>query len=248
MFNVSFILLNNKYFSLPSGKYFFMGKTYLIAGASGGIGNETARILKAQGHLVINLGRTPNEICDEFVEHDFTSGQPMPDIDTPIHGLVYAPGSITLKPFASLSEQDFLTEFNLNVMGAVATIKKVAANLKRNQGSVVLFSSVAAQTGLSYHASISTSKGAIEGLTRALAAEFAPDIRVNAVAPSLTDTKLAAPLLSSDLKRQANADRHPLKRIGTPSDIARAAVFLLESDWITGQIIGVNGGMGTVLK
>lgn len=225
-----------------------MGKTYLIAGASGGIGNETARMLKTQGHSVINLGRTPNEICDEFIEYNFTSGQTIPDIDTPIHGLIYAPGSITLKPFASLSELDFLTEFNLNVMGAVATIKKVAANLKRNHGSVVLFSSVAAQTGLPYHASISTSKGAIEGLTRALAAEFAPDIRVNAVAPSLTDTKLAAPLLSSDIKRQANAERHPLKRIGTPGDIASTVVFLLESDWITGQIIGVNGGMGTVLK
>jgi NAD(P)-dependent dehydrogenase (short-subunit alcohol dehydrogenase family) len=119
----------------------------------------------------------------------------------------------------------------------------------KNGAAIVLFSTVAVQTGLPFHASIASAKGAVEGLTRSLAAELAPKIRVNAVAPSLTDTPLAAQLLSSDDKRSASAKRHPLKRIGTPEDIANTALFLLEdsSAWMTGQIIGVDGGLGTVL-
>lgn len=171
------------------------------------------------------------------------------DLPEKIHGFVYCPGAIELKPFRRLTEESILDDFKLQVLGAVKAIQSVLPNLKMaEKASIVLFSSVAVQQGFNFHAQVAMSKGAIEGLTKALAAEFAPHIRVNCIAPSLTDTPLAERLLNSEEKKQANADRHPLKRIGEPQDIAALAVFLLseEARWMTGQIIHLDGGMSTL--
>ncbi|MGA6924282.1 MAG: SDR family oxidoreductase [Desulfosarcina sp.] len=153
-----------------------------------------------------------------------------------IQGMAYCPGSIRLRPFHRLKAEDFLADLEINLLGAVKAIQACLPGLKRADapGSIVLFSTVAVKTGMPFHASIASAKGAIEGLTRSLAAEFAPRIRVNAIAPSLTDTSLADALLSDDGKRAAAAERHPLKRIGTPADIAAAAKFLLDdsASWI----------------
>jgi NAD(P)-dependent dehydrogenase (short-subunit alcohol dehydrogenase family) len=148
-----------------------------------------------------------------------------------------------------LKEEDFLNDYKLQVLGAIKSIQAVISRLKKSEiGSIVLFSTVAVQTGLSFHTQVSTSKGAIEGLTKALAAEYAPKIRVNCVAPSLTDTPLAFSLLNTEQKKEANAQRHPLKRIGTTEDIANIVEFLVSSkaSWITGQIIHVDGGISTL--
>ncbi len=166
-----------------------------------------------------------------------------------IHGLAYCPGSISLKPFARIKPEDFAKDYQLQVLGAVKVLQAALPALKNaEQASVVLFSTVAVQSGFNFHTLVSSSKGAIEGLTRALAAELAPKVRVNAIAPSITDTPLASSLLSTEEKRQANAQRHPLRKVGTPEDIANLAEFLLspKSGWITGQIIHADGGMSSL--
>ena len=164
-------------------------------------------------------------------------------------GIIYCPGSINLRPFERIKPADFINDFNLQVVGAIKTIQAVIPKLKNSENAtIILFSTVAVQTGLPFHSQVSASKGAIEGLTKALAAEYAPKIRVNCIAPSLTDTPLAASLLNSDQKREANALRHPLKRIGTTQDIANMAEFLLsnKASWITGQIMHVDGGISSL--
>ncbi|WP_419658064.1 short chain dehydrogenase/reductase [Desulfosarcina variabilis str. Montpellier] len=163
---------------------------------------------------------------------------------------MYCPGSIRLRPFHRLKRDDFLADLEINLLGAINAIQACLPGLKRatEPSSIVLFSTVAVETGMPFHASIASAKGAIERLTRSLAAELAPKIRVNAIAPSLTDTNLAKTLLSDDGKRSAAAARHPLKRFGSAADIAAAATFLLEdsSSWISGQILAVDGGMGAL--
>jgi NAD(P)-dependent dehydrogenase (short-subunit alcohol dehydrogenase family) len=162
---------------------------------------------------------------------------------------VYCPGSINLRPFERIKPADFEADFKLQVTGAIKVLQLVLPRLKKSaNASIVLFSTVAVQSGLPFHTQVSISKGAIEGLTRALAAEYAPKIRVNCIAPSLTDTPLAASLLNTDQKKEANALRHPLKRVGTTEDIANMAAFLLsdKSSWITGQILHVDGGMSAI--
>ncbi|RZJ42499.1 MAG: SDR family oxidoreductase [Chryseobacterium sp.] len=184
----------------------------------------------------------------EFHQMDILNGNldeiTFPDV---IDGLVYAPGSINLKPFNRLTVEDFKNDFEINVLGAVKTIQKLLPNLKKSESaSVVLFSSIAAKLGMPFHASISASKSAVEGLTKSLAAELSSQkIRVNAIAPSLTDTKLASQLLSTPEKVEASGKRHPLQRIGTADEMAKMTEFLLSSNsgWITGQIIGIDGGM-----
>jgi len=167
-----------------------------------------------------------------------------------LHGVVYCPGTIRLKPIQRLTREDFLEDLQINFLGAVHVIQACLPNLKKSPtgASILLFSTVAVTTGMPFHASIAGAKGAVEGLTRSLAAELAPRIRVNAIAPSLTDTPLAAGLLSSEEKRQAAAERHPMKRIGSAQDIARLALFLLSDDagWITGQVFHADGGMSAL--
>ncbi|MEP6736801.1 MAG: SDR family oxidoreductase, partial [Chryseolinea sp.] len=166
-----------------------------------------------------------------------------------VDGLVYCPGSVILKSFARLKPMDFVADYQLQVVGAVKIIQALLPNLKKSSNaSVVFFSTIAVHTGFNFHSLVSASKGAIEGLTKALAAEFAPKIRVNCIAPSITDTPLASVLLNTDEKKEINAQRHPLKKIGRADDVADLATFLLSQNasWITGQIIHVDGGLSTL--
>lgn len=230
-----------------------MQKHYIIAGSSSGIGADLTNKLLTSGHRVTGISR--REVAG--FSGDYTQIQAdladinssLPKLEGVVDGLVYAPGSINLKPFRSLSINDFQNELNINLLGAIKTIQHFLPNLKlAEQASLVLFSTVAVSTGMPYHASIASAKGAVEGLTRSLAAELAPKIRVNAIAPSLTDTPLAAKLLSTPEKVEASAKRHPLGRVGSAGDIASAAEFLLgdTSTWITGQIIHIDGGMSAL--
>ncbi|SHF45972.1 SDR family NAD(P)-dependent oxidoreductase [Chryseobacterium takakiae] len=229
-------------------------KTIVIVGCGSGIGFEAAKIL-SEKYDIIGISRTKSpeleKINLKLYEKDIVSDN-LDDIAFPdvIDGLVYAPGSINLKPFNRLSEEDFKHDFTINVLGAVKCIQKLLPNLKKSgNASIVLYSSVAAKTGMPFHASVASSKCAVEGLTRSLAAEFsAQKIRVNAIAPSLTDTPLASQLLSTPEKREASAKRHPLQRIGNANEIARLTAFLLSDDtsWITGQVFGIDGGLGTI--
>lgn len=167
-----------------------------------------------------------------------------------ISGLVYFPGTINLKPFTMLKEEDYLNDFNINVMGAVKALKKVINNLKEgNGGSVVFVSSVAANLGLPYHASIAASKSALEGLAKSLASEYASSkVSFNVVAPSLTNTPMAANLLKTERQIEANEERNPMKQIGSPEQIAKSINFLLDAhqNWMTGQVIAVDGGMSNL--
>ncbi len=228
-------------------------KNILIIGASSGIGLELTRILNENNNIYAmsrSRGELPESENIKWKEFDVLNAE----IDTgflpdQLDGLVYCPGSINLKPFRGLKVADVMSEFELNALGAFKVIQAVLPKLKKSEGaSVVLFSTVAVGQGMPYHASISMAKGAVEGMTRSLAAELAPSIRVNAIAPSLTDTPLASRLLSSDERRDASAQRHPLKRVGKPADIASMAAFLLsdKASWITGQIMSVDGGMGAL--
>lgn len=222
-------------------------KTYLFAGASSKIAIATARILQERGNRVIGLSRqVDNPLYDQFYTLEDYTKDNFPILEGPIDGIIYFPGSINLKPFHRLSSSDFLNDFNLNSLGAVEFTQAYLGNLKlSDQPSIVFISSVAATLGLPFHASIAMAKGAIESLTRSLAAELAPKIRVNCVAPSLTNTELGSKFLSSPEKIEASQNRNPMKKVGEPEEIAKALVFLIteESSWITGQIINVDGGM-----
>ena len=230
-------------------------KNMLVIGGSSGIGLELARILTEQKYSVYVGSRTSEALADlPGVKHlpvDVSEASlELDDLPPQLHGLAYCPGTIRLRPFQRLEREAFLEDFNINLLGAVNVIQRCLPRLRKSKtgASILLFSTVAVQTGMAFHASIASAKGAVEGLTRSLAAEFAPRIRVNAIAPSLTETNLAESLLSTEDKRRAAAERHPLKRIGTPGDIARLAAHLLSDDgsWITGQIIHVDGGMGAL--
>jgi len=230
-----------------------MQKNYVIVGASGGIGREIVQQLLAGGANIWTYSRQP--LAEEHAEVTWTffdAVQPeaqlenLPDV---VHGFVYCPGSINLKPFHRIRPDDLRKELEINVVGAFNAMQQVFPRLKSSgSGSVVLFSTVAVQTGMAFHAGIAAAKGAVEGLVRTLAAEWAPTIRINAVAPSLTDTPLAAHLLNTEEKKLNLAQRHPLKRIGTVADMAQAACFLLsdQASFITGQILHVDGGMGSL--
>jgi NAD(P)-dependent dehydrogenase (short-subunit alcohol dehydrogenase family) len=229
-------------------------KTYLIIGASSGIGLQLATTLATEGNKVIgtynthpientnpNISYHPLNVLDAEIDFSF-----LPET---LDGVVYCPGSINLKPFARIKPEDFTNDFNLQVGGLIKVLQATLPALKKSEyASVVVFSTVAVQTGMPFHSQVSVSKGAIEGLTKALAAEFAPSIRVNCIAPSLTETPLAAQLLNTEEKKAAIALRHPLKKIGTAVDIANMAAFLLseKASWITGQVMHVDGGMSTV--
>lgn len=228
-----------------------MSKTILIIGGNSGIGQFIAQELANSGNRVIAASRNI-EAADlppgvEKQRFDVTGDDAL-SLPDELNGLVYCPGTIKLQPFGRVKPEDFQKDFDINVMGAIRVLQQAMPSLKKGNASVVMFSTLAVQTGLPFHASISAAKGALEGLVRSLAAEFAPSIRFNAIAPSLTDTPLAASLLNNDRKRDSNAERHPLKRVGTPEDIGAMAIHLLgdQASWITGQVFGVDGGMSAI--
>ena len=223
---------------------------YIVFGGSRGIGTAVVESLVSQGHAVWSVSRNGQAPAGAHaITWDAISDEAILDLPSEIHGVVYAPGSINLKPFRGLKLEEFRADYEINAMGAVKALQACLPAMKTaGKASVVLFSTVAVQSGMSFHASIAMAKGAIEGLTRSLAAEWAPQIRVNAIAPSLVNTDLAARLLSTPEKVEASGKRHPLQRVGEPNDIASAVLFLLGegSDWMTGQVMAVDGGMGSL--
>lgn len=228
-------------------------KNILVIGGSSGIGRSIVEIMNAKGAAVNASYRNhePEPIQGVQYFHLDVSAEcpPFDFLPEVLDGFVYCPGIISLKPFTRLQPEDFTNDFNVQVAGAVKILQKVLPNLKKSESaSVVFFSTVAVQTGFTFHSVVSSSKGAIEGLTRALAAEWAPKIRVNCVAPSITDTPLAASLLNTPEKRETTAQRQPLRKIGKAEDVALAACFLLSDDarWITGQVLAADGGMATL--
>jgi 3-oxoacyl-[acyl-carrier protein] reductase len=194
--------------------------------------------------------RTPTSVEGaKMSANDVTGALDLSHLPEVLDGVVYCPGTINLKPFHRLTQADFAHDWLVNVMGAVATLQAVMPKLKNaERASVVLFSTVAVGLGMPFHASIASAKGAVEGLTKSLAAEWAPKIRVNAIAPSLTQTSLVEKLLASEEKIEAAGKRHPLQKIGSPEEIAALVTFLLgdDSTWITGQILHVDGGLSSV--
>lgn len=222
----------------------------LLIGASSAMAQATAELLRTQGAHVIGISRKEDlGYCNEWHQVESYSKSNLPIFAEPIDGLVYFPGSINLKPFHRIAEDDFQQDFIINTWGFVHCAQQYYSNLKQgDHPSIVAFSTVAVSTGMPFHSSVALSKGALEGLARALAAEWAPTIRVNVIAPSLTDTPLAEKLLSSEEKRTAAASRNPLKKVGMPSELAEAVSFLINpsSAWITGHVLPVDGGMGNL--
>ena len=235
-----------------------MSEKYLIFGATGSIGSSLAEQLVNSGNSVHLVGRNENETksISEKLGCAFTIADVLEDgfIEkvksniSDIKGIAYCVGSIDLKPLRMVKEEDFNKCMKLNLYSAVEAIQGYQESLKKNKGSIVLFSTVAAQRGFTNHAIIASAKAAVEGLTVSLAAEFAPNIRVNCIAPSLTNSKIAQPILKSNIVAEGIAKAHPMKRIGEGKDAAAMAKFLLteESSWITGQIIGVDGGRSSI--
>ena len=229
--------------------------TYLIAGGSKGIGLELVRLLAPSAGRIDVWSRSADDLAAaapvRHVACDLTGSDPLPDPPESIQGAVYCPGTVNLKSFRALSEDDFRRDWEVNLLGAVRFLKACQPRLKGADGapaSVVLFSTVAVGQGMPMHSSVAAAKGAVEGLVRSLAAEWAPKVRVNAIAPALVDTALVERMLGTPEKREAMAGRYPLKRVGTPADAAALARFLLspESGWITGQVLGLDGGMSTL--
>lgn len=229
----------------------------LVYGGSGGIGAATARALHARGYVLHLVGRDERRLA--AVAADTAASFTLADVEDPksfarvaeaagghLAGLVYAVGTINLKPLARLTAADFERDFRINAAGAALAVQASLPALKAEDGTaaIVLFSTVAVAQGFAAHASVSMAKGAVEGLVTALATELAPKVRVNAIAPSLTRTPLAAALTGNEAMANAIAQLHPLQRLGEARDSAALAAFLLSDDasWITGQIIGVDGG------
>ncbi len=227
-----------------------MNKNILMIGGSYGIGLELAKLLSPAYNLYI-ASRTPGGSEGTGALHipfdaltDDLDPEELPEM---LHGFVYCPGSINLKPFKRMATDTFEKDMQLNFFGLVRVVKQILP-LMAEGSAMVFFSTVAVRNGMPFHTSIAAAKGAIEGFSRALAAEYAPGIRVNVIAPSLTDTPLSEKLLNTEKKQEQMAALHPLKRFGKPEDIASCAAFLLgeQSRWMTGQVLGVDGGISTL--
>jgi NAD(P)-dependent dehydrogenase (short-subunit alcohol dehydrogenase family) len=234
-----------------------MSGNFVIAGGSRGIGLELVRLMGASADRIDVFARGEGELKKEantiFHACDFTGDTlQLSGLPETIQGVAYCPGSINLRPFRSLKPDDFRKDLEINLVGAVKFLQACLPGLKKGSldfpASVVLFSTVAVGQGMPMHASVAAAKGAVEGLTRSLAAELAPSIRVNCLAPALTETSLTSRFFASDERRKAMADKYPMGRTGLPADLAALARFLLlpDSGWITGQVIGVDGGMSTL--
>ena len=231
-----------------------MSEKYLIFGATGSIGSSLAEQLKNSGNEIHLVARNQDDVnsiakkldCSYTVANVLEDGfiEKVKSDISDIKGVAYCVGSIDLKPLKMTNEQDFNKCMKLNLYSAIEVIKGYQESLKKNKGSIVLFSTVAAQRGFTNHAIIASAKAAVEGLTVTLAAEFAPNIRVNCIAPSLTRSKIAEPMLKNSVIADGIARAHPLKRLGEGKDSASLAKFLIteDSSWVTGQIIAVDGG------
>jgi len=236
-----------------------MADRVAVVGATGGIGSALARRLRARGAEPILLGRDPARLAAlgaaidaRWHQADVTDAAALraalEAAGAPLAGLAFCVGSIVLKPLARLAEADFLDAYRLNALAPALAVQAALPALVAGRGSVVLFSSVAARHGFANHAAIGAAKAAVEGLALSLAAELAPQVRVNAIAPSLTRTALAEPLTRSPQMAEAIARQHPMGRLGEAEDAAALADFLLSeaAGWITGQVIGVDGGRGAL--
>ena len=227
-----------------------MKKNILIIGGSSGIGRALVDLL-TPAHNIYVASRSNESLANAEVTHIsydvMDDALDLSNLPEQLDGFVYCPGSINLRPFRGLKPQTFQEDFNLNVLGAVKSIQAVLPLLQKSpQASLVFYSTVAVSTGMPFHTSVAAAKGALEGLTRSLAAEYAPKFRVNCIAPSLTDTPLADKFLNNEAKLEKAQERHPLKQVGTAKNIAQMTAFLLgeESQWMTGQILHVDGGIG----
>ncbi len=222
-------------------------KSIIVIGGSKGIGKALISSLLSSYDNIINISRTEPEISSDNVTHyacDILTDD-LPDIES-VDGLVYCPGSINLKPINRLSIEDFQNDFNINVIGAVKAVQKYLPALKKgNNPSIVMFSTVAAKLGMPFHASVAASKSAIEGLTKSLGAELAPTVRVNAIAPTVTNTELASKLLRNDSMIEKMNERHPLKKILQPEEVAEMAAFLLsdKAASLSGQVFEMDCGI-----
>jgi len=227
-----------------------MKKNILLIGGSHGIGFSLAEQLQ-EDHNVYIASRTNDELANldvEYIKFDATSDElNMSTLPDELHGFAYCPGNINLKPFKMMSMDTFEEDMQLNFFGMVKVVKQIMPKMAEG-ASMVFFSTVAVGVGMPFHTSVAAAKGAIEGFAKSLAAEYAPKLRVNVIAPSLVDTPLAERLLNNDKKKEKMAERHPLKRVGEAKDIADIAKFLLSdnSTWMTGQVVGVDGGMSTL--
>lgn len=230
-------------------------KNIFIVGGSNGIGLSLIKEINVKNN-VYSASRNSTNLIDYDVNHIQYDSVNDEDLDISllpdkIDGFVYCPGSINLRPFNALKIESFLEDYKINFLGAVKSLQKILPFMKKSDNaSIVFFSTVAVSTGMPFHSSVSSSKGAIEGLTRSLAAEFAPKIRVNSIAPSIVKTNLSEKFLNSDLKLEKSGQRHPLGRIGKVEEISKLAAYLLSdnSSWITGQVIKIDGGIGSIRK
>ena len=227
-------------------------KNYLVIGGSSGIGKEISELLSKE-NIVFSTSRNELNESNENIRHikyDVLEDELDPELlPEQIDGFVYCPGTINLRPFRSLKLETFRNDLELNLIGAIKTLQIILTRLQQSpSSSIIFYSTVAVKTGMPFHSSVSSSKSALEGLTKSLAAEFAPKIRVNCIAPSIVNTPLANKFLNTEDKIEKAAARHPLNKIGTAKEIAQLTQYLLEdkSKWITGQIINIDGGISSV--